>query len=1237
MMRRPALPPFVPMLLALVVALLVLAGWWALAGALPRSAFLMAVGLGCGLLLVGVGVAWYFRRRRQAPAAAAGAAMTVPVADPRAGSLRLGLAAAVEAIQRSKLGKQGGRAALYELPWYLVIGADGAGKTALIQHAGFSFPLHAQHRSPSGGADGCDWFLATEAVVLDVSGRYLAAPAGQPEWLDFWRQLRRCRPRQPLNGLVVTISVAELLGGDEQALRAHAARLRAGIDEIEDGLGQRLPVYLLVSKLDLLGAAASFVDATAGGVLGASLPRAQAVDADVAALVGDEFELLRLGLGRSCVERLGAHPGPAAEAAAFAFTTAFGMLGTPLRHFVDALFATNPYHARPLLRGFYFCAAHTATGSAGMTAGWLADRFELDGRSAATGTAGGSGAAYLRALFHEVILADRHFSTDRGGAAGGRRQLAGMLGGLAVLCLAVGALTWSFLGNHALLAELAEEREAVLGSGPQGGLHGRLQRLAGLQTQLERLGRYREAGRPWRLGLGLYQGHKVEAVLRAQYFEQLRAIMLDPVALQLEAELGGRPASSAVRPKTRRAPVAAAPVTAVPTEGGGLPIIPLGSGAGSMTSASEVAAASPRSALTPTVPSPARSGSRGENLEGGYNALKTYLMLGDQARMEPTHLSDQLPRHWRSWLLQNRGEASPQDIYPLAQRLAAFYIAERAAPDLPLIDNDAALIASARAGLRGALQQLPRHERIYRELKANANTRFEALSLTRILDGKDGDLLSGSAVVPGAFTWAAYEGYLRDALQAAGKGSVQVDDWVLDGAVGGGDGGADTERDRVALEALYRAEFVDAWAHFLQGIALVEQGDLPRIVDSLGRFGDPAGSPLLPLLRRAAQELGWLEGGAGATRADGEEVPASVLERARTLVGAQGERAKPGGRPQAVAPFAGLVALAGAPEVSPPLSGYFDRLARLRERLATLAANGNEAEPVRRLVRTTLDGGDAEFAAALSHVDVAMLEGMDIHSRNALRPLLVRPLVQAFAALMPVLERDLDLAWQREAYPQWRRLAEKYPFSDSPNEVPFADIAEFVRSGGALDRFITQRLDGLVTRRGNHLAARSWGNQGLRLSPGFVAGVEKLLEFGASLPREGEPGRFELQPVPTSGLSEITVEIDGQKLRYRNGPQPWQAFAWPGSGVAEGAAIRVVDFAGGAGVVANHAGRMGFVRLLGAAKVGRQDGGAAQLEWTTANGDAALPVRLNFRAVSGGNPLQLLALRNLALPERIVR
>jgi type VI secretion system protein ImpL len=101
---------------------------------------------------------------------------------------------------------------IYQLPWYLIIGPPGCGKTTALSNSGLRFPLADQVGKAAvqgvGGTRNCDWWFAEDAVLLDTAGRYTTQDSYQQvdsaAWQGFLGMLKKHRPRRPINGVLVS-------------------------------------------------------------------------------------------------------------------------------------------------------------------------------------------------------------------------------------------------------------------------------------------------------------------------------------------------------------------------------------------------------------------------------------------------------------------------------------------------------------------------------------------------------------------------------------------------------------------------------------------------------------------------------------------------------------------------------------------------------------------------------------------------------------------------------------------------------------------------------------------------------------------------------------------------------------------------------------------------------------------------------------------------------------------------
>ena len=132
-----------------------------------------------------------------------------------------------------------------------------------------------------------------------------------------------------------------------------------------------------------------------------------------------------------------------------------------------------------------------------------------------------------------------------------------------------------------------------------------------------------------------------------------------------------------------------------------------------------------------------------------------------------------------------------------------------------------------------------------------------------------------------------------------------------------------------------------------------------------------------------------------------------------------------------------------------------------------------------------------------------------------------------------------------------------------------------------------------------------------------------------------------LRPQPAAGTTGFLVEIDGQKLDYRNGPTQWNNFVWPNAAGAPGARIVATTFDGRTVEVINVPGRFGLEKMINAARRTRQADGSFRLAWA----GEGVEVGVDLRVVSstqvqaaapsaqGGGPR---GLGGLVLPARAV-
>jgi len=385
-------------------------------------------------------------------------------------------------MRKSKLGA---KKFLREMPWYVIIGPPGTGKTTALKQSGLHFPIDLSDDIKGvGGTRNCDWFFTDTAVLVDTAGRYVEQ-ASDPEidareWGGFLDLLKKHRGKRALNGVIVTLSLQELLG-DDGALRAHGKTIRKRLSELREKLEIQLPVYLMITKADLVpGFEQFFSDLTTREreqVWGATLPTDARAEGTAA------VRELR-GLVARLEQRLSARMAEDAplpwRAEVFRFPAQVERLEAPLKLLIDTVFGESRYEESPWLRGFYLTSATQEGSPIDRLVGELAGSFGLSADTPARRPFGEKRSYFLRNMLTDLIFPEAGLGTFDAAAEERRKWIwRGSLAGASLLTLLAGLL---FLFSFLRYSGGIDDQERLLAD-----LSGRLANVAARQAPTDPL------------------------------------------------------------------------------------------------------------------------------------------------------------------------------------------------------------------------------------------------------------------------------------------------------------------------------------------------------------------------------------------------------------------------------------------------------------------------------------------------------------------------------------------------------------------------------------------------------------------------------------------------------------------------------------------------------------------------------------------------------------------------------
>ena len=1167
---------------------------------------------------------WLVQRRKKRQAnAQLGEMLESQIQNGKLGStddlqnIREHLLQAIRTIKTSKIGQVSGNAALYELPWYMIIGNPAAGKSSVITNSGLQFPLSDSAQTAIrgvGGTRNCDWFFTTEGILLDTAGRYSVQDENRQEWMGFLELLKRYRSKAPINGIIVAASISELTAADPEFAIKLAKNLRQRVQEITEKLEVIAPIYIIFTKADLIAGFTEFFADTdtsqRNQVWGTTLPYQNHEKQEVIALFDQHFDVLLNGVKEISLAQIAISPKNALPPGLLTFPLEFAAIKPALRIFLATFFEENPYQYNPVFRGFYFTSAVQEGQALSHSTPRLKAYFGLKDKSSAhTASVHKPQQGYfLKNLFSKVIFADKSLVRQYANPQKNRYRYAAFISMVLCFGLMLGAWSWSYLGNQQLIRNIQADFESIVQlQVNRTDLESRLDAMSILQDRIEQLERF-EHERPWSLRFGLYQGEQLKERLLSEYYNGLQQFMLDPVKGSLEDFL------SKVSLRTE-----------------------------------EQVPGLQQASLNTTIDSEILfQDAAPDNVEDAYNALKTYLMMSSTQHVEPSHLADQVTRFWRNWLETNRGAMPRDKLIHSASRMVSFYTGRSNDALWPEITQNLALVEQTRGKLRSVMQGMPARERAYATIKARATTRYQPMTVTRIVGDADAAILTGSYAIPGTFTHQAWFEYIEPAFLEASRKELQTTDWVL-GTSSRDDLTLDGSPEQIFknLSTMYKTEYAQEWSRFLRGIAIKPFISFTQAVQAMDKLGNPELSPLRKLIMVAYEQTAW-DNPASHTdnigqQADGpgwfkrvilrQGIPSATPAIAQTTIGPIGEQ------------FQDIARMVTLYEGQSMLGNYLASLSSIRTRFNLIQNEGDSGPGTLKLLEETLAGKESPLSDALKLVDEQILAGLTDTQRQTLRPLLVRPLIQSYAAILPSAEAELNKIWRAQAYkPFNEKLAAKYPFNPQGSiEASSIEIASIFGPEGAISHFVTNTLSPLTIRRGSILTSRTWGDQGINLRAEFTANFAHWiapLSGGAASNNQQVQTHFQIQPRPASGVSEYTIEIDGQQLRYRNTPAQWVNFIWPNPQGVPGVKISAVALDGTTIHLLNEPGRYGLERMLASAERTVNADGSFNMLWKNDQYAIQVPIVLriisNTQASNNDDAATGQGFNNLQLPMQIV-
>ncbi len=1014
------------------------------------------------------------------------------------GEMRGKLKQAMTQLRKSKLGRRH----LFQLPWYVIIGPPGAGKTTAIVNSGLQFPLADEMGKTAiggvGGTRNCDWWFTNNAVLVDTAGRYTTqesdAEADNAAWMGFLGLLKKHRKRQPINGAIVAISLSDLSLQDELTQKGHAAAVRRRLHELREKLGVRFPVYVLFTKADLIAGFTEFFDTLGKDdreqVWGFTLPLLTSkTDSSPIGGFDEEFSLLLAQLNGQSLERIQGEADPQRRSLIASFPSQVSSVRSVARDFLAELFQENKFEHRQMLRGVYF--------TSGTQEGTPIDRLMMGmartfgiGRQA-IGSGRGTGRSYFLTRFFEDLMFPEAglVSADDKVERRYRWTKRAAYTSAILIAIGIGALwTRSYLGNRDLAIqtqdEIAQYQEAAkqIPASPIGDTD--LPAVVPALNILRDLPSNPTFGRkdvPPGLGWGLYQGKELGNQERLTYRAALNQHLLPRLLLRLEELMQGNI----------------------------------------------------------------------NNPDLLYEALKVYLTLGLAGPMNKELLVE-----WMAidWSLAYPGAPRETLRIDLASHLDALL-----SQPMQKISLNSDLVEQ----VQDVLTRMPQSQRVYNGIiNSPAATSLPDWRLTDI----GGPAISRAFVrssgkplnegIEGIFTYQGFnEVFLAEALGVATR--IQRESWVL-GPRG------ETEQSETTLLAmsrdvldLYYNDFISRYDQLLGDIDIIPMESLSHAVEVTNVLSGPT-SPIVNVLNSIALETELTQDHSASTGTEGVEAGASA-------VGSLALRRKLSPQSLVFLDAMSRADTSGSGEPPKEPGSYVeDRFKWLHQMVARQEGQPSQLDTMMDTLKEVYQElSNLNFAGGVGNPqgDSTALARFQAASGRLPGPMqrwASQITVGSAGITSDGTRAGINARWQEAVLPLCTRATSKaYPFNRrSRADISLQDFTTLFGPGGQIDTFFKQNLVKYVDQRSRPWAWKKVNNTDLGISQSVLTQMQRAAEIRDAFFAGGPVPSIAFQITPHSldlKAKSIELEIDGQRVTYahKDGQPRPAAIKWPGAvGVA---------------------------------------------------------------------------------------
>lgn len=1067
---------------------------------------------------------------------------------------------------------------LNSLPWYIIIGPPGSGKTTALMNSGLEFPLKDKLGADAvrgiAGTRHCDWWFTNEAVLIDTAGRFTTqdsdSEVDKTAWHSFMGMLKKHRTQRPINGTIITMSLSDMLTLSEDELTFYAKTIRRRIDELSEHLGVKYPIYFMFTKCDLVNGFTPFFNSLSAKqrnqVWGETFGLTE--DGDCAIDINNydlHFDELLNRLNSQVLLYLRQQNDPAKKADILSFPAQMESMKEAIHKFLNDIFGENSFQQPALLRGVYFTSGTQQGSPFDSLLGSIANDMGIT-LDENVNFSGRGKSFFISDLLSKVIFPESNIAgvNQKRQKWIKRLQFASVISALFISISFVGIWYLSYTQNVDRIKTVeknADNQQSIVLS--------RADDVSSFESILVELDEARSAlsifePKTFSDNFGLNQKESFDSQNNAVYLSVLETRLLPLITHRIEEIM--------------------------------MSIL--------------------------------RQGDKADL----YSFLKAYLMYAGQHTSTDTPFQVEWLKALSLVDWQNSFADKPEMTESLNRHLDHLLTQSFA-----YIQPNEALVSAAR----NALLQLPLEHQVYASIRDTMLNSSEHDLLFSQIAGPEGlTAFTGKGkrsleefYIPGMFTKS---GFLGSFLIRASEISDEylANTWIL-----GEQNKQVNIPSKAELQGkiynLYYREYIDTWSNLLRSISVSGVNDLQQGLFTLRAFGNTNG-PIDTLIRNIAEQtnLAGIAKSANAVKGAGE-VASVVSSQAQRII-SQANRL---GR---ATQKSGLLSIPGQPvtthfkafhrlvsaqsgdakllQLNSNILQYVDFIQQ------TLNDNFSETPAFNVAVGRLRNTNRSEFGRLKTNSSA---------NPDEVNTLLNQLSQVGWELVMLQARTEVQEIWKKQVFSIYEMaLLDRYPFDvNASTETELVDFANFFASQGVLDSFLERYIKPFIDTQSSVWRTKSFGGVTLGLNAKSLQQLQQgnqITKFFFSTNSALPSLKFSLLPVSLDvNAAKFSMTMGTQNIEYAHGPRRYTNLSWPFSTTNELIKLEFIQLDGTL-LSLSEIGPWSLFRLLDKNLV---EPTTRNSTYNTTFSINDLSITYELRASSEFNPIGARVLQNFTLPE----